>query len=238
MGNANLQVNIFAVQGSKKTMLIDSGGPIQAKDTIRALSEVFELEKLDYIFLTHLDVDHVGGVADLLKLAPKARLVGSGTNLGKGSAYGISPERFAVVFPGQEIDLGDRTLTVMPSIVEDGHTHWLIDSKTKVFFTSDAFGSVHLGQPTDFAEDVPFEAFAQGFTIWHKANFNMLPLLDAARFRENLAAIRSMDIQQVASAHGPVVRKELRQLFELMAPLPTVQMPPMPPLPEIFSLAA
>ena len=234
---AILPCNHFAIIGSNKTMLVDTNAPDHATQTIQELGEVMNVEELDYIFLTHMDTEHMGGVKELLKVVPKARLVGNMTNMGKGtSLYGIAPERFAVVFPGQEIDLGDRKVLVEPSFIEDGHTNWLLDTKTGTYFTSDAFGAIQFGPMADYAETVPCEAMAAGFALWQAANFNTLPLLDVRRFQESVNGLRRRDIQQIASAHGPVIRQELDQAYDLMETMPTAEMTPPPPLPPIFQL--
>ncbi len=238
-GKLNLQVNLYLVQGSKKNMLIDTGAAIQVGDSIRAISEVIDPQKLDYIFVTHMDADHFGGVQELLKLAPQARIVGNMTVMGKGSGiYGINPQKFAVVFPGEEIDLGNHKIQVVASLIEDGHTYWLLDKQTGTFFSSDAFGSVHLAPPKEFAEAVPSEAFAGGFMMWHSMNFNMFPRIDVKRFQQDLAALRRMDIQQIASVHGPIVRNDVHQAFDLMEAFPSAELPPPPPLPDFLRLPA
>ncbi len=238
-GQAHIQVNFFAVIGSKKNILIDTGVAYQAEDSIAAISKVINPADLDYIFLTHMDGDHIGGVKELLKIAPKARLVGNMTALGKGTdVYQLPVERFAVVFPGEEIDLGDRTLTVKESLVEDGHTSWLFDNKSHTFFTSDGFGALHFAPPVDFAENVPSEAFAGGFTTWQYMSFNMFPRLDVKRFRQQVAEVAKLDIQQIASVHGPIIRQDINQVLEMMEAMPTAEIPPMPALPPFLRLPA
>lgn len=236
-GMARLQVNVYAIKGSEKTMIVDTSIPQRAGETIKAISQVIDPESIDYIFLTHVDVDHTGAMKDLLKLAPKARLIGSPTTMGKGMLYGVPMERFALIAPGEEINLGNHSVTVEPSIIEDGHTSWLLDNKTHTYFSSDAFGALHFGEVTDFAENVPVEAFGAGFTVWHGMNFHVLPLLDVNRFRLGVDRLRKLEIQQLASAHGPVIRQDIYQALELMERMPSAELPPPPPVPPFLRLS-
>jgi flavorubredoxin len=232
-----LPLNQYVVKGNQKSILLDTGANAVVGETIEALSRVINPQDLDYIFLTHMDLDHVGGLHEILKLAPKARVVGNVTVMGKGfSLYGIDPTRFAAVFPGQEIDLGGRAIRVEESLLEDGHTSWLFDTATRTFFTSDGFGSLQFGQPLPFADLVQPNAYAQGFAMWQAMNFHMLPRLDITKFREMIDYMRRLDVQQIASVHGPVVRQDLMQVFDLMEGMPGAEMPEHPPLPPMFQL--
>ena len=48
------------------TMLIDAGYPSSA-DTVIAYLKAQSVSKLDYVIMTHGDIDHVGGMADVLR---------------------------------------------------------------------------------------------------------------------------------------------------------------------------
>src|SRR5690349_5388561 len=93
IGEGQLQVNYYAIKGSQKNILVDTSTPFSIESTIESVSKIIDLENLDYIFLTHMDLDHAGGVREILKLAPKARIVSSPTAFGKGtSLFGIPAE--------------------------------------------------------------------------------------------------------------------------------------------------
>jgi flavorubredoxin len=232
-----LPINQFVIRGSEKSIMLDTGPLFNVEGTIAALSQVMNPEDLDYIFLTHMDLDHVGGLPHLLKLAPKARVVGNTTVMGKGlSMYNIPPTRFAAVFSGQEINLGNHVLRVEESLVEDGHTSWLFDKTTRTFFTSDGFGSLQFGQSASYAETVDSNAYAQGFAMWQHMNFHMLPRLDMSQFRGIINYMRSLDVRQIASVHGPIVREDVQGILDLMEDVPGAELPPHPELPAIFHL--
>ena len=55
-------------------ILVDVGPAYSASNLIHSLRS-FGLEKLDYIFLTHIHIDHAGALADLLEHFPMARAV-------------------------------------------------------------------------------------------------------------------------------------------------------------------
>jgi flavorubredoxin len=232
-GPGLLMVNNFAIKGSRKTMLVDTNIMVLGDVTAAAVGQVMNLAELDYIFISHMDIDHVGGIQAFLKQAPKARIVGSMTVMGKGQTLGIPAERFVVAMPGDEIDLGDRLIRVQDSLVEDGHTHWLYDTKTGTAFTSDAFGALHLGPVVQTAEEMSVEAFAQGFMIWQAMAFNSLPRYEVRVLQEAVKAWGRSNVKQIASTHGPVISDMRGMALELMSEMPLLraEMPAPPPLP-------
>ena len=57
-------------------VLIDTGYPGQTNDVVQAISAAgFSAAQITHIILTHQDIDHVGCVADLLKLSPSAQVM-------------------------------------------------------------------------------------------------------------------------------------------------------------------
>lgn len=56
------------------TVIVDVGPAHTASNLIHSLRS-YGLEKLDYIFLTHIHIDHAGALADLLDFFPMARVV-------------------------------------------------------------------------------------------------------------------------------------------------------------------
>jgi len=69
-------VHLALVWGGGHLVLIDAGFPGQTDAIIQAIAdEGFRVEDLTEIILTHQDIDHVGCVSDLLKLAPKAKVL-------------------------------------------------------------------------------------------------------------------------------------------------------------------
>jgi len=57
-------------------VLIDAGFPGQTEALISAIAaEGFRAEDITHIILTHQDIDHVGCLPDLLRLAPAARVI-------------------------------------------------------------------------------------------------------------------------------------------------------------------
>jgi flavorubredoxin len=72
--------NVFLIE-DEQNMLIDQG-PIQQRNEVGELvEEVLDGEPLDYIFVTHPDVDHTGTLHELMETYPEATVVATGVRL-------------------------------------------------------------------------------------------------------------------------------------------------------------
>lgn len=238
VGEGYFANNRFFVSGQQRRMLIDAGAPDQVAETLALVAELTDLDRLDYLFLSHLDPDHTGAVAELLRRAPRLRLVGGMGNLAKGTQLlGLPADRFAVVWPGERIELGGRSLEVVAPLLEDGGTLWLADPASATLFPADAFGAA-LATPVPQLHRFDDPAFGQGFSLWHAINFSHLHLLDGARFAAGVDSLAGRGLRHLASVHGPLLSGSLDPVFGLLRGLPgapplgAVDLPPHWRLPE------
>lgn len=119
---------------------------------------------VDYVFLTHVHLDHAGGAGQLMQRLPNARAVlhprgaphmidparlvrGSEAVYGKervSQMYGeiepIAEERVTVVSDGEELPLGDRLFTCIFTEGHARHHYCLADPASNGVFTGDSFG--------------------------------------------------------------------------------------------------
>lgn len=58
----------------KKTFLTDTGPSVTAGDVLAALTDI-GLETIDYILLTHIHIDHAGGIGEISAAFPQAPIV-------------------------------------------------------------------------------------------------------------------------------------------------------------------
>ena len=56
------------------SFLIDVGPAITVPDLLSALTEL-NITKLDYILLTHIHIDHAGGIGDIARHFPKTPII-------------------------------------------------------------------------------------------------------------------------------------------------------------------
>jgi glyoxylase-like metal-dependent hydrolase (beta-lactamase superfamily II) len=164
MGGRERYTAAYLLEAAEPT-LIETGPTTSVDPVTRALVELgIASDQLANVVVTHIHLDHAGGVGGLAASFPRARiwvqeqgaphladpsrLVASATRL-----YG--PERMATLFgppqpvpagrvrplvDGDRVEMGNRTLEVLYTPGHARHHVALVDSDTGAVFTGDALG--------------------------------------------------------------------------------------------------
>jgi len=173
------------------------------------LNQVCNPAEIEYIILNHTEPDHSGNADNLLKLAPNAKIVGS------GQAIRYMRDLLGYDFPhivvkdGDKLSLGNMEL----SFISAPNLHWPDSMYTwleseKILFTCDSFGA-HYCDPKMYDAEVENydEAFKYYFDVILKPYSKfMLKAIDK---------IRHLDIQAVCTGHGPLLTTHWKRYIEL-----------------------
>ena len=190
--------NAYVVQGSEKTVLIDSVEP-QFYDQLDERLSSLGLEKLDYIIANHAEQDHSGSIPDVLERFPEAKVVC--TSMCKKFLIGhldLPEEVFQVVKGGDTLSLGDRTL----EFIHFPWVHWPETMITylredKVLFPCDFYG-VHLATNDVFFSD---KHKLRDLAKLYYAEI-MMPFTNI--ITKNLGRIEGYEFSMICPSHGPV----------------------------------
>ena len=154
----------YLIRG-EKTALIDPGPPVQAVQIINELKRLNE--KIDYIALTHIHLDHAAGTWNMLQEYPEAEVVVhprgakhliDPTNLLEaalkqfkgemppyGEVHGISPDSIIESEDGMNIDLGDVQLQVVWTPGHSTHSQSFFEKESRLLFVGDTAGQTRHG---------------------------------------------------------------------------------------------
>lgn len=144
---------------------IDVGANLSAPFLLEALKQqAIPFEKVDYVFVTHVHLDHAGGVGTLLQHLPNAKLVvhpkgakhlidptklTQGTTAVYGEAvfrklYGkimpVPAERIILAEDNGAISFQGRHLLLLDTPGHARHHYSIYDEKSQSVFTGDTFG--------------------------------------------------------------------------------------------------
>ena len=127
---------------AEQPVVIDTGSAHPTR-TSSPSSAVIDPADVRWIWITHPDRDHTGGLWDLLEAAPQARLVTTFLGVGiMSTQWQVPLHRVHLVNPGESLDVGDRMLTGhRPPLFDNPAT---VGSRTRssgAFFSSDCFGA-------------------------------------------------------------------------------------------------
>jgi len=197
-----LPVNAFLIRG-QEPVLVDTGLAALRGDFLTNLRSLLKPTEIRWIWLTHIDADHVGNLAEVLEAAPRARVVTSFIGLAKLGLLGYQIERLHLLNPGQTLDIGDRQLlAVTPATYDAPETTGFFDPATRTLFSADSFGAM-MSEPAETAAAIPPDALREGMLTWSSIDAPWLRIVDPSAFRGTLDRIGALGAETILSSHLP-----------------------------------
>ena len=217
-----LPVNTFVLHAAQP-VVVDTGLSNPDKDFVRDLSKVIDPADVRWIWLTHPDRDHTGGLFQLLEAAPRARLIT--TFIGAGimsTQWEVPLDRVYFLNPGQSLDIGDRTLTgYRPPLFDNPATVGFQESRGGAFFSSDCFGgpmpTADLAMGPDVHQVPDLES---AMMLWAAIDSPWARLVDPVKFAATIDPIRRLDPSAILSSHLPPALGLNHVLFDHVAAAP------------------
>jgi hypothetical protein len=206
-GIGHLPVNTFVLHADQP-MVIDTGLSTPDKDFVAELAEVIDPADVRWVWITHPDRDHTGGLWSLLEAAPNARIVTTFIGVGIMSTEWMVPmDRVYLLNPGQRLDLGDRSVTgYRPPLFDNPATVGLLDDKTGTLFASDCFGgpmsSTELAMGGD-VRAVADEDRRAAQLLWAAIDSPWVRNVDVPKFAATVDTFRRLDPSAILSTHLP-----------------------------------
>ena len=185
-------------------VLVDTGLQALRTPFLEALASAIDPADLHWIWLSHMDADHLGNLEAVLALAPKARVVTNFLGMGKLILRELDLSRVHMLAPGAAIDAGDRTLIpVRPAFYDAPETIGFLDARMRVLFSADAFGAL-MQEPQEEAAAIAPAALRDGMITWTAVDAPWLGLADRTAFGRVLKSIERLDPTAIISGHLPV----------------------------------
>ncbi|WP_309493456.1 FprA family A-type flavoprotein [Candidatus Hecatella orcuttiae] len=196
-----------------KIVLVDCVYAPFGGEMMERIREIVEPEKIDYIVINHVETDHSGALAEVLKFAPKAKVVGTARcKEGLLKHYFFRDWNFQVVKTGDEINLGERTL----SFIEAPMLHWpdsmfTYVGKDGLLLPNDAFGQ-HLATSKRFDDEVDENILMEEAAKYY-ANilwpFSSLVIKKIEELQQ-----RNLSVAMIAPSHGVIWRSNPAKILE------------------------
>jgi glyoxylase-like metal-dependent hydrolase (beta-lactamase superfamily II) len=204
-----LPVNAFVIHAAQP-VVVDTGLGLPDRDFLACLAEVIDPADVAWIWLTHPDRDHTGGLFAVLEAAPRARVVTTFAGAGIMSAeHPLPMNRIYLLNPGQSLDAGDRRLTgFRPPLFDSPATVGVLDTHTGVCLSSDCFGAP---LPTPELATAPDATAANADDLraaqllWATVDSPWVHTVDPAKFAATFTPLRDFSPFAILSTHLPPV---------------------------------
>jgi flavorubredoxin len=191
----------------EKTALVDTVRHNFAEELARNIQELTSLEKIDYIIVNHVEMDHSGSLPEIAALCKNAKIIAC--QRGKDALiehYGPEFNRVEVVKTGDELKLGKHTLRFL----ETPMLHWPDSMFTyvveeKILISNDAFGE-HFASSERFDDEVDQQVLMDEARTYY-ANI-LMPFAPLITRKIQEVVQMGIPIDMIAPDHGVIWRKD------------------------------
>ncbi len=219
-----LPVNAFVIHATEP-VVVDTGLGLPDRDFVGVLGGVLDPSDVAWIWLTHPDRDHTGGLFALLEAAPRARVVTTFIGAGIMSTERPLPmDRVYLLNPGQSLDVGDRRLTgFRPPLFDNPATVGVFDTSTGVCLSSDCFGGPLPSAELAGAENVAVAApgsVRDAQLLWATVDSPWVHGVDPDAYAASFQPLRDFGPSTVLSTHLPPVTAGATGLIDTLLEAP------------------
>jgi len=199
--------NAYLVVG-KKIALVDTVKAPFFSEMMARIREVLPPEKIDYLIVNHVEMDHSGSLPLLKEALPKVEVLCSPRAEGELKLHYGGGIPLTAVKTGGILELGGKTLT----FVEVPMVHWPDSMVTyvkedKVLLPNDAFGQ-HIACTERFDDELGWEAILPEAEKYY-ANI-VMPY--GQQVLKALDALQGIEIEVIGPSHGVIWRRHIPQI--------------------------
>jgi flavorubredoxin len=172
----------------EKITLIDNVKSYLYNEMIARISDVIDPSTIDILIQNHVEMDHSGGLPQIMKLLPNIKLYTNATGIKGLKLHYKEDWNFAEIKSGDSINIGKRSLSFLTTPM----VHWPDNQFTycpeeQILFSNDAFGQ-HIASSERLANELPIG----------------IVLEEAKKYYANIVLPYSKQVQKVLEAAAPL----------------------------------
>lgn len=196
----------------EKVALVDTVWGPYSHEMIENINKIIDVKKIDYVIANHAEVDHSGGLPELMKLIPDATVVVSEKGRESIPKHYHEDWNFKVVKTGDSISLGENKLVFVAAPM----LHWPDSMFTyltgkNILMPNDAFG-MHYASSSRFNDEADeIEVYQEAIKFY--ANI-LTPFSDLVLRKIDEFKKLNIPVDIIAPSHGIIWRKNPLQIVE------------------------
>ncbi len=196
----------------EKIALVDTVWSPYSQEMIKNIGKIIDVRKIDYVIANHAEVDHSGGLPELMKLIPDVTVVVSEKGRESIPKHYHEDWNFKVVKTGDSISLGKNSLVFVTAPM----LHWPDSMFTyltgkNILMPNDAFG-MHFASSSRFNDEVDeIEVYQEAIKFY--ANI-LTPFSDLVIRKIDEFKKLNIPVDIIAPSHGIIWRKDPMQIVQ------------------------
>ncbi len=197
----------------EKTALLDTvEAGASGENFLAMIEESLEGKALDYLIINHMELDHSGEIAAVVRRWPNIEIIGNSKTFKILEAYYGIKDNLREVKDGDELNLGHHNLKfVFTPWVHWPETMMTYCTEEKVLFSADAFGTFGALDGTIFDDEIDFESYREEMRRYYSNIVGKYSNMVQKAFKK----LEGVDIKMICPLHGPVWRTNPGKVVEL-----------------------
>ncbi|HBD95562.1 MAG: MBL fold metallo-hydrolase [Spirochaetes bacterium GWF1_31_7] len=196
----------------EKITLVDTVKGYLTNEMIDRIKQIVDPSKIDYVISNHVEMDHSGGLPEIMKIAKNATLITSpnGERGLKAHYKEMEGWKYQIVKSGDSINTGkyDIDFLLTPMV------HWPDNMMSflrqeKILFSNDSFGQ-HIATSERFDDQLPLHIILEEAQKYY-ANI-VMPF--GVQVQKELSEASKLDIKIIAPSHGIIWRSHIPEIVE------------------------
>lgn len=212
-----VNINSYIVKGNDKIAFIDlvkdwEGAAAKFQKQIDSLGISFN--DVDYLILNHMEPDHTGHLAEMVKENKKLEILCTKKAVPLVKAFYGVEDQVRAVGSGDSIDLGGKTI----AFEETPNIHWpetmmsyLVEDK--ILFSCDAFGSFGTYKHS-FDDQLTQEEWDKLIPETRRYYSNIVSTFSPF-VQKGIAKLASLEVSVIAPSHGIIWRYDPKKIIDL-----------------------
>jgi flavorubredoxin len=195
----------------QKNILIETVKVRFSGEYLEKLDSLLQGEKLDYLITNHTEPDHSGSVRNIITKYPDIQVIGTRAAYIYLKAMLNEDLNFKVVSDGEEMKLGDKTFRfILAPFLHWPDTLFSYCIEDNILFSGDFLGC-HFSMENGKILSTEAGDFQSAFRYY----FDVIMGPFKEHVLKALDKIKDMDIEMVATSHGPVLNHDIDKYMAL-----------------------